>query len=1099
MDAAPDRPCPLCGNPNRPTRRFCTGCGTRLPATCHACGGAVEAGERFCGDCGVPLAGETRVDPPRHLAEKIRDARRTIEGERKHVTVLFADVKGSMDLAERLDPERWHAILDRFYKVLADGVHRFEGTVVQFTGDGIMALFGAPIAHEDHAHRACFAALQIQDAVRRFADALRVSEGLSFSVRLGLNSGDVVVGAIGDDLRVDYTAVGHTVGLAQRMEQLAAPDRIQVSEHTARLVGGYFVFRDLGRATVKGVGEPVGVHELVGVGAVRTRLDVSRARGLTRFIGRDADLAALEAALDRARGGAGQVVGVVAEPGVGKSRLCFEFLERCRARGMTVLESRALSHTKDVPLHTILQVFRAWYGITERDDDRTAREKIAGRLLLLDDTFRDVLPLLFDFFGVSDPARPAPEVDPAERQQRVFAVLRRLVQSGEVETGVTLLEDLHWMDPASGAFLEQWVDAIAGSRNLLLLNFRPEYRADWMQRSYCQRVALAPLGADALRDLVRDLLGSDPSVGALAELIVRRTAGNPFFAEEIVQSLAERGALDGARGRYRATVAVERLDVPATVQAVLAARIDRLPEREKRVLGAAAVIGNEFAEPVLRRVVGEPDATLRGALAKLERAELVYQQAAYPAAAWAFKHPLTHEVAYGAQLSERRRDVHAAAARAIAELYGDTLDERAALLAHHWEQAGELTDAARWYARAGRWVGMRDVQAAYDDWQKVRVLLVARHDDDEAAGLVIEACGQLFNLNLRAGVMSQEEIRAVFAEGAALAERRGDLRELALLNLYHAAACVPFGDEAGRAAFGRRATEIAERIGDVAIERASLLPWAIGTMNLGRPAEALVLLDRVRDLPPSGERHWGIDDHVLAGQIRAHALAWLGRLAESRREGEAAAARAIHRDDPEQVPGGCFQLVLVAWLAGDPDGGLVSALRGLEYQERRRSTLDVGMAQGTLGIARTARGDWAEGIEALRVAVAAFRRILLSIVPLFDAQLAEALLATGDVTGARAAADDAVAVADRCRARLYEPLARIVRARIAIRERNADDAAADLTRAETLVGETGVRVCQPFVHAARAELATLLGDVARRERELREARRLFAEMGSGRA
>lgn len=381
---------------------------------------AGEANQKFCHGCGGKLAaaveGAVEREPsdytPRYLIDKILRSKSAIEGERKRVTVMFADIKSSMELSERTDPEEWHAILDRFFAILSEGVHRFEGTVNQYTGDGIMALFGAPIAHEDHAQRACYSALYLREQLKLYSDELRLSKGLDFAVRIGINSGEVVVGKIGDDLRMDYTAQGHTVGLAQRMEQLAAAHSICISESTAKTVAGYVSVRDLGEATVRGVSDPIPVFELQGMGELQTRFDVSRARGLTRFVGRDDDMQVLERALEQASAGNGQVVGVVADAGTGKSRLCFEFVESCRAKGLRVMTGSGVAHGKNIPLLPIMQVFRAYFGISASDDDRASREKIAGRLLLLDEKFRDTLPLLFDFMAVPDPERPAPAMDP---------------------------------------------------------------------------------------------------------------------------------------------------------------------------------------------------------------------------------------------------------------------------------------------------------------------------------------------------------------------------------------------------------------------------------------------------------------------------------------------------------------------------------------------------------------------------------------------------------------------------------------------------------------------------------------------------------------
>src|SRR5215831_800764 len=491
--------CPGCAAENPEHAKFCLECGAQLGHRCAACGAELPGRAKFCLECGKPIGTgspprtpDPRNYTPKHLAEKILTSRSALEGERKQVTVLFADVKGSMDLAEQVDPEEWHKVMDRFFAILSNGVHRFEGTINQFTGDGIMALFGAPIAHEDHAGRACFAALHLQHELRRYADEIRLKHGFGFSVRMGINSGEVVVGKIGDDLRMDYTAQGQTVGLAARMEQMADPGKALLTGRTAKLVSGYFQLRDLGETRVKGLNELLHVHELEGVGRVRTRFDVSRARGFTKFVGRQREMATLDAALEQAIAGNAQVVGVVAEPGTGKSRLCYEFAERCRARGIVVYEAHGLSHTKPVPFHPILELLRSVFRITEQDGNEATREKIAGRMLLLDETLADGLPLMFDFLGVPDPERPSPPLGPEARQRQLLDLIRRLSRARSArEPAVLLFEDLHWFDRASEEFIEKLaVEITPGNRTLMLLNFRPEYQAAWMRRSYYQQLPL---------------------------------------------------------------------------------------------------------------------------------------------------------------------------------------------------------------------------------------------------------------------------------------------------------------------------------------------------------------------------------------------------------------------------------------------------------------------------------------------------------------------------------------------------------------------------------------------------------------------------------
>ena len=703
--------CTACGFDNPASVKFCGSCGRRLAAGCSSCGAENPPGFRFCGECGRPLAAaEPRVpapDPraytPKHLVEKILTSRGALEGERKQVTVLFADVKGSMELAEQIDPEEWHRIMDRFFQILAEGVHRFEGTVNEYRGDGIMALFGAPIAHEDHAQRACYAALHLRDALRRYADELRIGKGINFAVRMGLNSGEVVVGKIGDDLRMDYTALGHTANLAARMEQIAEPGRIYLAEATAQICQGFFALRDLGRHEVRGLAQPVGVFELEGVGRMRTRLEVSRARGFSKFVGRERDMAVLDDALERALAGSAQVVGIVADPGVGKSRLCFEFVERLRGRGIRVVTGHGVPHGKSIPFLPVLEAMRDYFGIKEDDGEEAVRDKIAGRSLRLDKELDDTLPLLYDFLGVPDPDHPPPPMQPEAKQRRLFAFLKRLTHAqSRREPTVLLFEDLHWWDGGSEAFLENAVESVPGTRILLLVNFRPEYHAAWMQKSYYQQLPLLPLGPEAITELLRDLLGTDPSLAGLGDRIRKRTGGNAFFIEEVVQALAEAGILAGVRGAYRLARPSAELTLPATVQAVLAARIDRLEERDKHVLQTAAVIGKEFTEAVLKRVVDLPEAELSSALTKLTTSEFIYEQTLYPELEYTFKHALTQEVAYGSLLVERRQAVHERVAEAIEALFGGGLPERYAELARHYGHSRNKEKAIAYSQLAGQ-------------------------------------------------------------------------------------------------------------------------------------------------------------------------------------------------------------------------------------------------------------------------------------------------------------------------------------------------------------------------------------------------------------
>src|SRR5262245_30036307 len=851
--------CPGCHHENPEESRFCGECGSSLigEVTCSSCGRSNPSGQKFCNGCGnrlaksaAPAEGDPRAYTPKHLTEKILRSKSALEGERKQVTVLFADVRSSMKIAERLDPEEWSQVMRRLFQILSAGVERFEGFVDKFTGDGIMALFGAPIAHEDHAQRACYAALHLRDALKTYADELRLSRGLDFAVRVGIHTGEVVVGRIADDLRMDYTAQGHTVGLAQRMEQIAAAQSICISDATARLVSGYVDLRELGRMAVKGATGPMHVFELVGLGKHRTRLDVARARGLTRFVGRDADMQTLEAALEQASAGNGQVVGVVAEAGTGKSRLCFEFVERCRRRGISVNEGHCPAHGKTVPYLPLLELLRGIFGITERDSDHEARRKLAGELVLLDERFHEFLSLLFDLLGVSDPERPAPPLNPEARQRQLAAFVRHLVQARSArEPRVVLIDDAHWIDAGSDAFLAHAVEAVAGTRTLLLVNFRPEYHAEWMSRSYYRQLPLLPLGREATEELLADLLGPDASLTGLSEKIHERTRGNPFFIEEVALSLVESGCLEGTKGAYRLVAPARELEIPGSVQAVLAARIDRLSEREKQLLQTASVIGKEVPGPLLERVVGLPDAERAASLAALVRSEFLFEKALYPEAEFAFKHPLTQEVAYASQLAARRARSHAAVARAIEELRPDRLDEQAALLAYHWERAGDALAAARWHRRAAEWLFKNEPTESYAHSKQGYELAKAAAVTPESRALLIDACCRLVAHSFVVG-LSEDERDRLAAEGRELAYGMRDRRALLTIEMGLASSRMLSGwSREGPLAPMERAIAIAVDLEDLdpmtRIEAGFRLTNILA--HLGRP-DALRAIDEVLEL-----------------------------------------------------------------------------------------------------------------------------------------------------------------------------------------------------------------------------------------------------------
>ena len=507
---------------------------------------------------------------PPHLAEKILTSRSALEGERKQVTVLFADLKGSMELLAERDPEEARHLLDPVLERMMEAVHRYEGTVNQVMGDGIMALFGAPLAHEDHAVRACYAALAMQAAVKQYATEVQRRHGVPVQIRVGLHAGEVVVRAIGSDLHMDYTAVGQTTHLAARMEQMAMPGSILLTQAVLSLAEGYVQVTPLGPMPVKGVAAPVDVFELVGASGIRRRLQAAAARGLTRFVGRDTEFAALVQALERAKAGHGQVVAVVGEAGVGKSRLVYECIHSHHTQGWQVLESTSVSYGKATPYFPVLDLLRRYAHVDDSDDPRTIRAKVTGQLLTLDEALQDAIPPLLALLDALPDDSPFLTLDPPQRRQRTLTALKRvLLRESQVQPVLVVFEDLHWIDTETQALLDSLVESLPTARLLLLVNYRPEYQHGWGSKTYYAQLRLDPLPPASADAFLHALLGDDPGLEALKPLLIARTAGNPFFLEESVRTLVETGVLVGARGAYRLAQALASLQVPATVQAVL--------------------------------------------------------------------------------------------------------------------------------------------------------------------------------------------------------------------------------------------------------------------------------------------------------------------------------------------------------------------------------------------------------------------------------------------------------------------------------------------------------------------------------------------------
>src|ERR1700719_1901308 len=729
--------CSRCGNDNREGRKFCAQCGQPLKLACPSCGVPNEPQERFCGDCGAALVVQAEagaIQPPgvASTAPDIRitsaqaEASLALEGERKTVTALFADIKGSTELMRDLDPEEARAIVDPVLHLMMAAVHRYGGYVAQSTGDGIFALFGAPVAHEDHPQRALHAGLAMQEELRRYAERLRVEGKIPVEARVGVNTGEVVVRTIETGGHTEYTPVGHVTNLAARMQTAALAGSIAASEATQRLCEGYFEFRALGPTAVKGLNAPVEVYEVMRVGPLRAHFQLAARRGLTRFVGREREMGAMAGALAHASAGHGQIVAAVGEAGAGKSRLMYEF-KATIPDGCKVLEAYSVSHGKASAWLPVLELLRGYFGIQDADDPATRREKVRGALAALDPALSEVLPYLPGLLGIQESPDPLAQMDPEIRRRRTLEAIKRIILRESLEHAlVVIFEDLHWIDSETQALLDLLADSRAGARLLLLVNYRPEYRHEWSGRGHYLQLRLDPLGGENGAAMLAALLGGGVELEALKRLIIKRTEGNPFFIEEMVQALFDEGALV-RNGAVKVARSLSQLRLPPTVQGILASRIDRLSAEQKELLQTFAVIGRESPLGLIREVASKAEAQLERMLADLRAAEFIYEQPVLTDAEYIFKHALTQEVAYNSLLIGRRKLLHERAGHALESMFPEQLDDHLGQLAHHFSRSDNVSKAVEYLGRAGQQAlqrsahadAIRSLNAAIDLLQKL--------------------------------------------------------------------------------------------------------------------------------------------------------------------------------------------------------------------------------------------------------------------------------------------------------------------------------------------------------------------------------------------
>jgi class 3 adenylate cyclase/tetratricopeptide (TPR) repeat protein len=973
--------CPRCQAENDAGARFCEDCGARLEAACPSCGTPVTPGKKFCRSCGAALtivAAGRFASPesyiPKHLAEKILTSKAALEGERKQVTVLFADLKGSMELLADRDPEEARKLLDPVLQLMMEAVHHYEGTVNQVMGDGIMALFGAPLAHEDHAARACYAALRMQESVKHYAEGVFRRHGVSVEIRVGLNSGEVVVRAIGSDLHMDYTAVGQTTHLAARMEQMARPGTIFLAPDTLALAEGFVQVTSRGPVPVKGMAAPIEIFELAGASPVRSRLHAAASRGLTRFVGREQEMNELLQALEQAQAGHGQIVAVVGEPGVGKSRLYWEFTHSHCLQGWLMLESGSVSYGKTTAYLPVVDLLKGYFRVETRDGTGTICEKVAAKVLTLDRALEPCLSALFSLLEIPVEDEIWGRLDPPQRRQRTLdAVKRLLLRESQVQPLLLIFEDLHWTDAETQALLDSLVESLPTARLLLLANYRPEYQHRWHSKTYYRQLRIDPLPPDNAGALLTSLLGTDSSLDPLRRTLIERTEGNPLFLEESARTLTETRALVGERGAYRLAQDTTVFQVPATVQAIIAARIDRLAPEDKQLLQAASVIGSDAPYALLLAIAELTEEDLRRGLANLQGAEFLYETRLFPDLAYTFKHALTHEVTYGSLLQERRQDLHARLVNAIENLHRDRLDEHTERLAHHAFRGAVWQKAVLYLRQAGTKAaahsGYREAVTYFEQaLTALARLSETRATREQATDLRIDLRNSLWLMG------EFDQIAGYLREAEDLARTLDDSHRLGWVWLYMSHYFWLTGHSAEARRFGRDAHAIAKTLDDGSLGAAATTYLGLDCLTSGDYGQAgglfrevLASLTGEREIERCGLPFFPVP---ACNALLAWALAERGAF----REGVVCGLDAARITETLDHP---YTRVFVSWglgslhcRRGEPDQAIRLLERGLALSRE----LGLGtptwwwVTTGLLGYAYALAGRGAEGVSLLEEA-----------------------------------------------------------------------------------------------------------------------------------
>jgi class 3 adenylate cyclase/tetratricopeptide (TPR) repeat protein len=1104
--------CQQCHSENSFTAIFCDHCGARLETACPKCGEPNRQGAKFCRNCGQLINHTATVAPvtvpgipspeayvPRHLAEKILATRQSLEGERKEVTVLFADIRGSTRLLEGVDPEDAQKLIDPVLRVMMDAVHRYEGTVNQVLGDGIMALFGAPLAHEDHAVRACYAALAMQEEMRRYRRKLGQSEELGLQIGIGLNSGEVVVRSISNDLNVDYSALGHTTHMAARMQELATGGTILMTAATLREVEGFVQAKSVGAVQAKGVSRPFEAFEVVAATTARTRVQAAAKRGLTPLVGRRTEIEVFSKLVEQAASGKGQILAMVGEPGMGKSRLVDEFARHQLRPGWLVLEGASVSYGKATPYFPLVEMLRHYLQIVDGDGSDNIRDQVVTQILALDNILKDAIPPILSLLGALPDENITPATDehngrmhlkdigeitkhflsmdpPQRRRHTLDAVKRVLIRESQRQPLLAVFEDLHWVDNETQAFLDSLMESLPMAHILVLVNYRPGYVHTWNDKTYYTQLRVDPLQPTSAEELLLHLLGSNQDLIPLKQLLIHRTEGNPFFAEEGVRSLVETGVLVGEKGAYRPGLKIDEIRIPSTVQNVVADRIDRLPIEEKHLLQMAAVIGVIVPSGLLRAVAGLPEDEIQRYLANLQEAEFLYESALFPELEYTFKHALTNEVAYGALLHDRRVSLHSQILNALEATTGDNVQEVVETLAHHAFQ-GELWDKAVLY------LGQAGTKALACSASREAVLFLERalqalerlpasqRKLERAVDLRLELRNALFLLG------ESEKLYRYLREAVTLAETLGDQRRIARVLNFLSAYFGIAGDPERAVQSGRRALAITAVYEDLAISAVTNYYLGAAYNKMGDYKQAIEVLKRGMQSVEGKYRHERFGTTLILSVIcRSHlvqCLAATGAFNEGVLYGEEGIRIAEEVEHPASLTYMNCSLGVLFLVKGEMAKAISALERSLKFCHSASIPVYIPFVASRLGAAYAASGRVSEGLTYLEQGAGNFAAVgRVGFLSLSMVWLGEGYLVSGRVEESGAFAERALDLSTKHGERGHEGWALKLLGDISLQRKPAkiEEAGDYYRRAYALSHELGMRPLQAHCHVGLSHI-----------------------------